>query len=1632
MSTDSSRDLVSRLPESIEVLRVLARRPDEVVLQARLEGELVAVRALADPEAGALAEWSALHDISSDAVASIRAWGPLEAVPAATRPLSRPVPGREDFRGKHGLWLARQWIDGESLEVFARTASDEQLASAAADIFLALDDVHAAGIVHGDLSPGNIIVGPDGRASLTDFGLSSSLQAGSNAPHGGMRRSGTPLFIAPEVLIGAAPSPESDHFGAAAVLALALAKVQVDPARFYGRFPAEPFLDAAEITLDALPTWSRDLLISLLARDPSERRSASGTPPWKVLLDGLGHRGPAAERSVVASVRPLSFLVGRHAWLDAVAESSPGLLLATSTDDQEADGVLDAAAIRWRCAGRAVHKVDLGRLTAQAQNTLDLDRRIASEVQYVAGTTSTGAKLSTAPPGMIVVSITKVDEWSLEALDVVAHAALAEGDVVVLLIVSEVRRPRIARANSPWASASLHAIPPLARADLFMEIGTRVAGGEHSDAAGLEDLVDRLDQLGQGSVARVNGLLRSAAEQGAFEFGATDGSTASVSLRETFVPAQLLSGRSTRSPRSHTDAERNLLAALILLGGTAPFHQALRTAGIPPDSRAPRQLLEKGLLSSPANGTLQVTNGAIGLEELGLEPNALRSLHRAALESLMSGPDEINAVASLPDQWVHALGAAAGPGDPLIHVVESAVASLERQGLRTRIARGLRTARAVLESEKRPLPTSLMGQLALSLARCSDGSEARRVAALSGDASVVQEVEGVLQHIAGDLEASAASFDRAGRPLQGLVQRGHASWEQGDLERLDTILEEAREALPSSEPGRDLAWMDMLGLAALAAERRGDTALAWTYLDQALSVADSADAPQSEAAIRINRFGLARRTGRLDAAHAELEQARALYQAIGSAAGEAQAQSLLGTLLKDQRRWLEAEQPLISALGRRERLGRLSAAATTRGTLGLMLLDRGHLRRAMDLLGKARVELEAVGLLGSHALTSAALDLARARVGLEGLVPPGSSDGDPRVADWHAQAAWLRGLGEAPPGLDVPSLEGEPAATPEGQVEALLKAASRFGEQGRDAHAARFAMEAAAIAATQGLDLLERRARQAANVRLTRVLQGLTEDEARRAEETLLGVPDPKPASIERWRAKGDEEMDVMKILELNERLVRQEDSSKLLGAIVEAAIEISGAERGFIVMSKDGALELDTAFDSSRGEIGDEDVEFSRSIVEEALEHRRSLRVSDALEHEEWSAARSVEELRLRSILVAPFFVSPRIAGVVVVDDRTRPGAFGPREQRLLELLGGQAALAMRQVHRLEENRSLAAELRRRVVTQGAQLEQATRALDRAGMASPVEGLIGDSRAMETVGAMIHRVGRADIAALITGPSGSGKEVAARALHSLSPRKDAPFVAENCAALPPSLAESELFGVKKGAFTGAESDREGLFERAGGGTLFLDEIGELPSELQAKLLRVLETRKVRRVGETDERAVDFRLVSATNRDLGVEVEAGRFRADLMYRLDGVTIEMPPLSTRTEDIPALVEHFLALDARAGEAPKTIHADVLRRLMDRPWPGNVRELSNEVSRLSVLSGAAIEDPELVRVPSQGAGEQGAAEVRSTGGRVRTMAELEKMAILDALAATGNDKRKAAELLGISRAKIYQRIKEWGDE
>jgi DNA-binding NtrC family response regulator len=305
---------------------------------------------------------------------------------------------------------------------------------------------------------------------------------------------------------------------------------------------------------------------------------------------------------------------------------------------------------------------------------------------------------------------------------------------------------------------------------------------------------------------------------------------------------------------------------------------------------------------------------------------------------------------------------------------------------------------------------------------------------------------------------------------------------------------------------------------------------------------------------------------------------------------------------------------------------------------------------------------------------------------------------------------------------------------------------------------------------------------------------------------------------------------------------------------------------------------------------------------------------------------------------------------------------------------------------------------------------------------------ILGKSKPMQAIFELIRRITPSPSSVLITGESGTGKELVARAVHYNSPRAQGPFIPVNCAAIPENLLESEMFGHMKGSFTDAKADRKGLFEEAQGGTLFLDEISELPISLQAKLLRVLQEKEIRRVGGTRSIPVDARVIAATNLDLAGEVKAKRFREDLYYRMNVIEVHMPALRERTEDIPLLAVHFVRKYAEPMKKPVAgLTEGALALLMDYAWPGNVRELENVIERgVTLTRGEKIGSEDLPQAVRGDSGDRHMIEEAAE--KTRTLAEVERAYILRVLEKTAGNKYQAAQVLGIDRKTLYRKLDE----
>jgi serine/threonine-protein kinase PknK len=446
-------------------------------------------------------------------------------------------------------------------------------------------------------------------------------------------------------------------------------------------------------------------------------------------------------------------------------------------------------------------------------------------------------------------------------------------------------------------------------------------------------------------------------------------------------------------------------------------------------------------------------------------------------------------------------------------------------------------------------------------------------------------------------------------------------------------------------------------------------------------------------------------------------------------------------------------------------------------------------------------------------------------------------------------------------------------------------------------------------------------------------------------------------------------------ILAINKELNQERDLDRMLERIVDHAVELSSAERGFLLLRPPGkeALTIRVARNIDQETIRKASFRLSSSIAERVVESAKALLTIDAMEDQRFRSFFSVHDLRLRSVLCVPIAIERSLRGALYLDNRFARDAFAQRELELMSAFADQAAIAIGNFELQQRSHEKQQELEQSQAELAAVNAELARALEQQRAAlgslqtSPSEPtatrqrfgkLVGTSRAMERIFTAMARIQQSDVSVLILGESGTGKEVVARSLHDAGPRHDGAFVAVNCGALPENLLESELFGYVKGAFTGADRHRRGVLERADGGTLFLDEVGEMPPALQVRLLRALQERCFTRVGDEKEISSDFRLISATNRDLRQMVREKAFREDLYYRINVVQLDLPPLRQRSEDVLLLTRHVLE---RQGLPKVQLHPAAARALLRYRWPGNVRELENELARVLALKGVA-GDPE----------------------------------------------------------------------
>jgi transcriptional regulator with GAF, ATPase, and Fis domain len=478
------------------------------------------------------------------------------------------------------------------------------------------------------------------------------------------------------------------------------------------------------------------------------------------------------------------------------------------------------------------------------------------------------------------------------------------------------------------------------------------------------------------------------------------------------------------------------------------------------------------------------------------------------------------------------------------------------------------------------------------------------------------------------------------------------------------------------------------------------------------------------------------------------------------------------------------------------------------------------------------------------------------------------------------------------------------------------------------------------------------------------------------------------------------------KLAEFSERLNGLASVKEQLNALVDAVIDVTSADKGFVILLEDGEPKVTVARNVDQNDLAGGVQHLSDSIIARVIESKKPLIVSDALHDSMFKGSESVMNLQLCSVMCAPLMAQGQLLGIIYVGNDNVRNLFQLSSLDVLTVFATQGALILQNALLRDELKSDRDEL--------AKLMGEKRFGD----------IIGSHPALLEVFKKLEKVAGTDISVLITGETGTGKELIAREIHNRSQRKDGAFIVVNCGAIPENLMESELFGHVRGAFTGAVATREGKFQAADGGTLFLDEIGEMPVALQVKLLRALQERVVMKVGDTKLQQVDIRVIAATNRDLEEEIKKGNFREDLFYRLNVVNLHLPPLRERGDDTIVIAKFFLHKYAEEfGAKVKGFTPGALQAMRKYDWPGNIRQLENRIKKAIVLCDKTLVGPEdLDLFPEALKAVAPLAEARE---------EFQRRYILEVLERNNGNRTKTARDLGVDPRTIFRYLEREPD-
>ncbi len=1446
-------------------------------------------------------------------------------------------------------------IEGVALDQWCRGQRFATVRSALLDCLHALAFLHRAGVRHGDLKPENILVDSRGRAVLLDLSCAARLGAKSAGVFG------TPGFMAPEVLRAEPCDERADLFALGLTFARALeGALDVPPELSRG------LLRAQSDAKDARPSSAREMCEWLADEVPPAPRESE--PAARELLGQASALEAAAqlvERARAAGQGPRALMLcgergaGRSRLLSEVKFRAQGRLLTLEVAGRKAGGL--GAALALAADPNAGAPPPSPALWALAMR--DSWRRAGSPLLVLID----DADLASERDGELLAALLRV-------LD----------DSVPVAVILTATTPREAVPHVALEPLSLQQVRTWLAERRLEQHAELVLAASEGRPAGVERAIVALER---GTPARD---LRRAA---------------TAVLDHGSVPVE--------------DPElRPALALLAACGAPVDERELASLAGASFDLEA---LLASPLVRASALGIELLQRPALAVDELRsahakwAERCAERGSSPALVEHLCEAGSGAQALAALhaardqierdPRAWLPA-------AERVLACPEGAQAAV--------VARWVLEAGEPVRAERllERMPASDESHLLAAACRLEAGDARGALAMLAGTATAT------------DPAACA------------VIARAHVR-----LGAYSDALRVANEALPACNASRTRA--DLLECAGAAALFTGDLSAARRHLSEGQALLGEDAPPRRRLRAASYRGILAFRAGELDEARAAYASALEIAERHAIADQIARCSQNLGTARHQRGELSEAARAYQRGEEVALALGQVDLLLVLSFNLAKLYADMGALERAESKARAVAARASAAGagffqaaaesVMADCALARGEPSLARQRfhAAREGFAREGAQR--EQAEEWLELASLEVSLGrrvEAKHALDEAQTLGLDGSTDldarasmvaaklaltARDLDAARSAAALALERAERSHSAELCARAyvclSDVAAAQGLGSEAEEHKARARAIWGRMTAGLSEAETaaflRRPERAAVREPPPHERATRPQR-----QIVLERLVSAFRKLNSSSDTADVLRLALDEAIELTAAERGFLLLAEGGELTVSVARNLDKASLTEGHMRFSHSIAERAIRSAEAVSTVDARADDRFRGNVSVHAMGLRSVIAVPIRSPEGVLGALYLDNRYQRARFDEADTDLLLAFADQVALALRNARQIEALTARGQVLEQEGEQLREELERTQAALQSRFDYSEI---VGKSEPMRRVFALLDRVIESPLSVLILGESGTGKELVARAIHAGSKQRTGPFVGINCAAIPHALLESELFGHAKGAFTGADRDRVGLVVAAKGGTLFLDELGEMPLDVQAKLLRVLQEREVRPVGSTQSIPVDFRLVAATNRDLRAEAKSGRFREDLYFRVAVVEVRVPALRERLSDLPALTRHFCERACKTlGRAEVRVSLGALRKLERYTFPGNVRELENLITRAVVLSDGASIEPQDLELP------------RSAKRRAKKGASGDRELLLSALERSGFSAIRAAQELGLPRASFYRKLKACGLE